>query len=187
MIIAIQDDLGNTAIITIVTIIFVILITIVPIIIVITIITFTIVILITIILGESPAWRRTWTTRNRRWWLPYLFSIILLLFVIYGCPLLLSFIIIIVYYWWPPWGSWTRPALPPMTPREQRRFVFNHVCFVFCLFCFVFMTPREQRRFCFQSCLFVFWFCFYDSERAKKVLFSIMCRMDSGYKHQVIG
>ena len=25
-----------------------------------------------------------------------------------------------------------------------------------------------------------------DSERAKKVLFSIMCRMDSGYIHQVV-
>ena len=90
---------------------------------------------------------------------------------------------LIVYYWWPLWGSWTRPAPPPMTPREQRRF-----CFQSCLFCFFVLFYDSERAkkvlFLIMFVLFLFFvlffgfcflFCFYDSERAKKVLFSLMC------------
>ena len=83
MIIAIKEDFDNTTIITIVTIIIVILITIIPI---------TIVKLITVILGESPAWRRTSTTRSRRWWLPSSLSI---MSIVYHYLLLFSAVVII--------------------------------------------------------------------------------------------
>ena len=48
---------------------------------------------------------------------------------------------------------------------------------------------ERAKKVCFQSCLFCFLsflFCFYDSERAKKVLLSNMCRVVIGDKHQVM-